>query len=70
MDQTFEGTDKVELSSTTLSWKAPKEERTIDEDWDEQRCLPRYFRGNSDVMVQAKVLTSVCVCVFVCVVGG
>lgn len=53
----------MELSSAALSWKAPKEERTMGEDWDEQRRLPRCLRGNNDVMLQVKILTDVCVCV-------
>ena len=52
----------MELSLTTLSWKASKEGRTMDEDWEEQRRLPRHLRGNNDVMVQVKILTDVCVC--------
>lgn len=43
-----------------------QKERTMGEDWDEQRRLPRYLRENNDVMVQVKILT---MCVCVCVMG-
>lgn len=52
----------MELSSAALSWKAPKEERTMGEDRDEQSVCPGASEGNNDVMLQVKILTDVCVC--------